>query len=130
MTARLVITGRLAGLNEYVAAERANRYKGAQMKRDAQVYVEYAIKRQMHGVRFSRPVRLRYLFVEPNKKRDKDNIAAFGHKVIQDALVEMGVLDGDGWAYIEGYVDDFAVDRVNPRIEVTIEEVAIGQEGQ
>ena len=41
-----IIEGRLAGLNELIAAERANRYKGAQMKRNAQTYVEYAVKTQ------------------------------------------------------------------------------------
>ena len=55
-----IIEGRLAGLNELIAAERANRYKGAQMKRNAQTYVEYAVKTQLRGVRFSHPVRLRY----------------------------------------------------------------------
>ena len=32
-------------------------------------------------------MRLTYLFVEPNRKRDKDNVAGFAHKVVQDGMV-------------------------------------------
>lgn len=117
------IEGRLAGLNELIAAERDNRYKGAQMKRNAQTYVEYAVKTQLRGVRFSHPVRLRYLFFEPNKRRDHDNVSGFAHKVIQDALVACGVLSDDGWDEVAGYSDDFEIDRKRPRIVVGIEEV-------
>lgn len=46
------------------------------------------------------PVYCRYLWVERDRRRDKDNIAAFGRKVIQDALVQMGALRNDGWGGI------------------------------
>ena len=65
---------------------------------------------------------MRYLWVEKNRRRDKDNISSFGRKVIQDALVKMGVLRNDGWENIEGFSDNFAVDKGKPRIEIEIEE--------
>ncbi len=120
---QLIIDGRLPGLNEFIAAERSNRYKGASMKRDAQRFVAYAIRAQMRGVRYTRPIRLHYIFFEPNKKRDHDNVSGFAHKVIQDALVECSVINDDGWDEIIGYSDDFIIDRKNPRIVVEIEEV-------
>ena len=43
--------------------------------------------------------------------------------MIQDALVECGVLQNDGWKNIVGFSDDFFVDPKNPRIEVDIEEI-------
>lgn len=49
-----------------------------------------------------------------------DNISSFGRKVIQDALVTMGVLQNDGWKEITGFQDEFFVDKHNPRIEVEI----------
>lgn len=61
---QLIIDGRLPGLNEFIAAERSNRYKGASMKRDAQRFVAYAIRAQMRGVRYTRPIRLHYIFFE------------------------------------------------------------------
>lgn len=53
-------------------------------------------------------------------------MSGFGHKVIQDALTQMHVLDNDGWANIIGFEDLFFVDNKNPRIEVEIEEVENG----
>ena len=52
---------------------------------------------------------MRYLWVEKNKRRDKDNIA-FAKKFIQDALVKEKVLENDGWAQIESWTDAFTVD--------------------
>ena len=43
--------------------------------------------------------------------------------MIQDALVNKGVLKNDGWEHIVGFSDRFDVDTQNPRIEVLIREV-------
>lgn len=56
----------------------------------------------------------------PQGRRDKDNISAFGRKVIQDALVKAGYLLNDGWDNIEGFEDHFYVDAKQPRIVVEI----------
>ena len=122
---KIVIKGKLPGLNEYIEAERRNRYKGAQMKREAEAVVGWAV-RSARLKTFTKPVVMRYRWFEPNRKRDKDNISSYGRKVIQDALVKMGVLKGDGWKYISGFSDEFFVDKLEPRIEVVIEEVEDG----
>lgn len=120
---KLTIPGVLPGLNEYVDAERSHKgkYKAASMKKQAQNVIGYMVKTQLRGVRFTRPVVIRYLWIEPSRRRDKDNIA-FAKKFIQDSLVESGVLRNDGWAEIEHFTDDFDVDPKKPRVEVTIEE--------
>lgn len=125
MTYHITIPGRLPGMNEYTAAQRTHRQKGARMKKDAQGIVSIFI-RQSHTPGILEPVRLHFRFFEPNRKRDLDNISGFAHKVIQDALVSCGVLSGDGWKYIVGYSDTFSVDKQHPRIEVEIEEVSNG----
>ena len=86
---KLTIPGLLPGLNEYIDAERSHKgkYKAASMKRQAQNVIGYMIRTQLRGVRFTRPVVIRYLWIEPSRRRDKDNIA-FAKKFIQDALVE------------------------------------------
>lgn len=122
MRARLIIPGRLPGLNEYIAAERANRYKGANMKRDAQAVVTLAVRSQLRGIHFTGPVRIAYTWVEKDRRRDLDNISSFGRKVIQDALVTCHVLEDDGWSEIAGFSDAFDVDKKRPRIVVEIEE--------
>lgn len=119
----LIIPGVLNNLNDYIAAERVNRHKGAKMKADNGNIVVAAIKQCLSGVMIDRPVYMKYTWYEPNKRRDKDNVSSFGRKVIQDALVQCGVLKDDGWKYVVGFSDRFEVDRENPRIEVLIKEI-------
>lgn len=119
----LIIPGRLNNLNDYISAERANRYKGAQMKADNEAVVKAAITRSLRGVHIQKKVRMEYLWVEKNQRRDLDNISSFGRKVIQDELVKSRILQNDGWANIIGFSDSFAVDKQDPRIEVRIIEV-------
>lgn len=116
------IPGRLPGLNEYVEAERRNRFKAAKMKRDAQDWVILCVKKAMRGVHIQRPVYIRYYWHEPNRRRDKSNVSGYGRKVIEDALVEAGVLADDGWDEIEGFEDRYFLDKANPRIILEIEE--------
>lgn len=119
----LVIPTRLNNLNDYITADRTNRYKGAAMKARNEALVKVAIKQQMRSIRIERPVYMEYTWYEHNKRRDLDNISSFGRKVIQDALVQTRVLVNDGWNEIVGFSDQFYVDAANPRIEVLIREV-------
>lgn len=120
----LIIPGKLHGFNDYISAERSNRYGGAQMKKADQNIVIHCARKQLRGVKIESPVYMEYTWYESNRQRDKDNICAFGRKVIQDGLVNSGVLHGDGWKHIIGFSDKFEVDRENPRIEVLIKEAA------
>ena len=79
------------------------------MKKQAENVIGFMVKTQLRGVRFDRPVIIHYRWIEPNRRRDKDNVA-FAKKFIQDSLVHAGVLVNDGWNQIEGFTDDFAVD--------------------
>ena len=120
---KLVIPGRLPNLNEYIEACRRNKYKANKMKKDAEDLVMLCARQQLRGWKARGPVMMFYLWVEKDRRRDKDNVSGYGRKIIQDALVKGGFLKNDGWNDIEGFADDFAVDKGNPRIEVLIEEV-------
>lgn len=115
---RLVIAGRLPGLNEYTTACRTSPHKGNEMKRQATDTVMWHILSQIRGVKFTRPVFIIFTFYEPNKRRDHDNVSSFARKAIQDALVKCGTLKDDGWGYVTGHMDFFEVDKDNPRIVV------------
>lgn len=125
MIQRMTIPGRLPGLNEYTSACRAHPMAGAKMKREAQdavLWCARAARLRPHGG----PVRVRYQFFEaPARKgarlRDKSNIASFAVKVIEDALVEAGLIPDDGWDEVAGYSCEFAR-TADPRIVVTIED--------
>lgn len=114
----LTIPGRLPGLNEYTDTCRTDPRAGARMKREAQEAVMWHILSQMRVCRFEKPVFLLFTFYEQDRRRDKDNVSSFARKVIQDALVKCGCLRDDGWAYVTGYMDQFRVDKLAPRITV------------
>lgn len=117
---RVTIPGRLPSFNEYISAERRNRFIAAEMKSEKQYLAGLYIRKCLPGVRIDRPVYIHYWWVEPNMRRDPSNICAFGRKVIEDALVQQHVLRDDGWDEIAGFADHFLIDKDNPRIEVEI----------
>ena len=121
MKQKIIIRGSLPGLNEYINAERTNRYKGAEMKRRAESIVLYAA-RSLGKWRAEGPVYMVYHWYCADRRRDKDNISSFGRKVIQDALVRAKILQNDGWKDIIGFEDRFYIDQKNPRVVVEIEE--------
>lgn len=121
---KLIIPGRLPGLNEAFEAARANKHLEAKTRREYENLIVWSAKRCLNGWKPSGPVILHYTFFEPNKRRDKDNIAGYAMKLIQDSLVKAGYLRGDGWQYIENFDFTWAVDRSRPRVQVEIEEVA------
>lgn len=120
---KLTIWGQLPGLNEFIDANRRNFHAGAKLKKEAQWLAEISAKKSLKRWRPTGPVYMRYVWYEPSRKRDKDNISGGGRKIIQDALVSAGYLKNDGWADIIGFSDEFRIDKKEPRIEVEIEEV-------
>lgn len=119
----LIIHGRLDNLNDYITACRSNPHQGAKLKAKNEQKVLAEIYEQLGSLRITRPVRMIYRWYEKDRRRDLDNVSSFGRKVIQDALVDTGVIKNDGWKEITGFSDEFYVDKKNPRIEVEIEEV-------
>lgn len=115
---QFVIPGRLASLNDYIGACRQNPRAGAKLKRDNQNKVISAIRE--HGLKpMESPVTLYIHWVEPNMRRDKDNVRS-GVKYILDALVETGIISGDGWKHVINIHDQYTVDKSNPHIFVLI----------
>lgn len=112
------IRGKLIGLNEYVNDCRRNKYAAAKIKKETQTAICWEIKR--HRIKpFKNPVDVHITWIEPNMKRDKDNIS-FAKKFILDSLVKMKIIENDNWKWINGLSDKFLVNRSNPRIIVTL----------
>ena len=123
MEYKLIISGRLDGLNKFISANRSNSCAGNNMKKRNERVVKRAIESCLRGVKIENPVHMEYIWYERDMRRDLDNISSFGRKVIQDALVNAAVLKGDGWKYVVGFSDRFEVDKTKPRIEVLIREI-------
>ena len=123
MSKKLLIPGRLPGLNEAFGAARRGKYIEAKLRNQYESLIIYCAKRDLYRWKPEGKVILHYHFYEQDRRRDKDNVAGYAMKLIQDSLVKAGVLDGDGWQYIEGFDFTWHIDKKNPRIEVEIEEV-------
>lgn len=103
---RVEINMKLPSLNEYVRANRTvsrGYYAGAKMKNEVEEGIMYSLARLP---KITKPVFIRFTWIEKNRKRDKDNIA-FGKKFILDAMQKSGKLDNDNWKWIRGFSDSF-----------------------
>ena len=101
----LRLYGRRPGLNEIVAADRTARMAGARLKRVETHAVEVAA-RNLKAIEGGY-----WLFVwfERDRRRDPDNIAAGGLKVIFDGLQRAHVITRDGWFQVRGLLHAYSV---------------------
>lgn len=120
---RLVYEGRLPGTNEIVAANRANRYKGAEMKRKTEASLQAQWIPQIRR-RYTGPVIIRVSFYERDMRRDDDNVFG-GLKFVLDALCKSRVIVDDNPKMCHVLPERFT-DRKWPRVVVDIEEGAPG----
>ena len=98
---KFVIDGKLIGYNEYGNQQRTNYYKANKTKRSIQDDLRRQILAQVKlPIRtIKTQVNVHCHWIEPNKKRDKDNISS-AIKFILDTLVHMRLLKNDGWQQI------------------------------
>lgn len=117
------IPGRLPGMNEIVNAARYNRFAGAKQKRDE---TERCAMWALQLTPFKDAVRLFIRWIEPNLRRDVDNIQG-GVKFVLDGLVHAGKLPNDSRKWVKGIAHEFPEpDSKNPRVEVTLESASGG----
>lgn len=121
VTMKLTIPGRFPSLNEYTASNRANRFKGAQMKKDAEIQVIQAIKLSKLKPVQSYPVTLTITWYEKDRRRDIDNIT-YAIKFCLDSLVKAKILTDDSQKFVTEINNKVEVDSLNPRVEIEITE--------
>jgi hypothetical protein len=121
MTQHFFIPGPLPGLNEILKL--ANQRRGTwnaynDLKQEwgttIQRYIRQARLRPVVG-----PAFFTFLWREANRRRDLDNIAV-ARKFVLDALVEIEILENDGWRHVLGWADSFIVEPAAPGVEVTM----------
>ena len=92
---------RLPGANEYIAACRRNRYAGGKLKAE---YTQ-AVALYFRGLPpVTKPVKIRFIWHERTRRRDKDNVA-FGKKFILDGMLSAGFLPSDNNRLVVGFDD-------------------------
>ena len=109
---------RLPSLNNYINECRKNRYAGAKLKSEVEKDIGYFVSKLP---KFEKPIKIHFLWVEPNKKRDLDGIA-FGKKFILDSMVKHGVITDDNRKIVTGFTDSFTYDK-EAKVILEIEEV-------
>lgn len=119
MNLKYIIKGELPSLNEYIASINRNRYRGNKLKQDTEEAIIWQLLQQ--GIRkIEVPVVIKFLWVSKNEKKDMDNVCS-AKKFCLDALVKAGILQNDSRRWVKGFIDDFSIDKENPRVEITLE---------
>lgn len=111
--ASLWVDGPMPGMNEMIAAAKGARGTGrlySLMKREwTDKVAEICIATEIHKPGpFKGRVILDFTWVERDKRRDPDNVAA-ARKFVLDGLVQAGVLSGDGWRHVSAWNDRWRV---------------------
>lgn len=115
---KITFIGAMKSLNEYINAERSNRYAGAGIKKQQTAWIQLQCIGIVPVVHY--PVRVLFHWHTKDTRKDPDNIDA-ARKFVLDGLVKAGVLVNDSWRYINGGFDArFFIDAKNPRLELTI----------
>jgi len=124
MIARLWVPATLPSLNEVIDAAKGSGGRGlaySKMKREWKDII-VALANRAHLPKFPGRVVFEFHWLEKDKRRDPDNIAATGRKFILDGLVKAGVLRGDSWKFVQGWSDKFEVaGAYGPGVAVTIQ---------
>ena len=95
---------KLPSLNDYIRVCRQNKYQAAKYKKDIEEEIGLYIRTLP---RFEKPIKITFIWIEANKRRDLDNVA-FAKKFILDALVKYGKLKDDNRKYVTAFTDEFA----------------------
>ena len=121
---KIIITGKMPSLNEYINKINSNRFLGNLFKQNLEnelcKQITKQVREQGFNAPFKKPVDFYITYYEKNKKRDKDNIAS-SKKYILDALVKSGVLQNDGWKWVGNFKEEFKIGK-DYEVEITMME--------
>ena len=103
-------------LNEYINAERKNRYIAANIKKKQTEAVALLTKKnKLEEGRYD----IHFTWLKPNNRQDHDNIS-FAKKFILDGLSKSGVIKNDTPRYVANFTDTFMVDKSKDYVRCVI----------
>lgn len=109
---------KLITLNDYVDKNRANKQYGNASKQKSERDIMPFLRKLP---KIKKPVKIKIIWVENDKRRDPDNIA-FAKKFILDALVKTKKLPNDNHEWVKGFQDGFEFAK-EPEIIVELIEI-------
>jgi hypothetical protein len=125
---KIILNTSFVTLNDYIDAERSNKYKAAQLKKSQTNKVAFLAgtkgtikddpinKDKKHDVKIT--------WFKPNNRQDHDNIS-FAKKFILDGLQKAGIIKGDSPRYIRNFIDIFEVDKTRDYINCIVEFIEV-----
>ena len=117
---KFVLLGEYCTLNEYSDAERTHYRYGASIKKaETNRAVQDLRAQQWDGETPAPKSIFKFTWYRKNKRTDPDNIA-FAKKFLLDSMEEVGIIDNDGWKNVAGFIDEFYVDKENPRVVIEL----------
>lgn len=117
---KFILQGEYTTLNEYSNAERTHYRYGASIKKaeTQRAANELVFQRRTDAPPVPKSI-FKFTWYRKNKRTDPDNIV-FAKKFILDAMQLVGIIENDGWNQVAGFIDDFKVDKDNPRVEIEL----------
>ena len=123
MNMKFILQGEYCTLNEYSEAERTHYRYGASIKKAETNRAATELMKQIGG----KPIPplpksvFKFTWYRKDRRTDPDNIA-FAKKFLLDAMEIAGIIERDGWKNVSGFIDEFYVDKDNPRVEIELTE--------
>jgi len=97
-------------LNDYINAERTNRFKAAKIKKQQTGMVTLLTRQAKIKLDQSKCYDVIFIWHKPNNRQDHDNIA-FAKKFILDGFVAAKLISNDGPKQVWGLTDKFILDK-------------------
>lgn len=120
MKATFVIPGRLPSMNQYINACKRAWFVGSAFKKKQMKLIGVFVIAHKIPV-FEKPVVMSFVWYEKDRRRDRDNIRS-AEKYVMDTLTTMKRIKNDTQKWVLDSHHKVALDPLNPRVEVTIEE--------
>lgn len=118
---KLTIPIPLITLNQYINAERTNKFKAAKIKKDMTSICErHSRVAKNKGLVIETPFKATFEWFMKDKRQDLDNIA-FQKKFILDGMIKAKLIENDGYKQHRQSEDIYLIDKENQRVEITFE---------
>jgi len=110
------VPGTLPALNEIIKASKSHHMAYANLKKD------YTALVMIHAQKLKPVDRADFeiTWYCKDRRKDPDNVAGGGLKMLLDGLVKAKILKDDGWSQIGSITHKFEIDKTNPRVEVVL----------
>ena len=122
---QIILNASFPTLNEYIDAERTNKYKAAKMKSvytNKVIYLSSLCKEKLDKTKKYDVI---FKWYKPNNRIDHDNIA-FAKKFILDGLQKSKIINGDSPKYINNFIDIFEIDKNRSYISCIVQFIPAG----